>query len=658
LAGHRTPAGECSHSEVGDNVVDASVVGRLPRCLPFWRDTLKANQFVLDIIEHGYTIPFMEEPPPAYAANNRSALNYPVFVREAIHKLILSNVVREVDSPTYCCNPLTVATGKKLRLVLDLSRFVNPYVRHVHFKYADWSVAEQVVQPGSWFFNWDFTSGYHHIAINPIQYKYLGFAFNWPGIGQRFFEFLQLPFGLNSACYVFTKLTRPLIKYWRSQALNVFIYIDDGLCVCRERDHALKASAQVRLTIKRAGFVVNETKSSWVPSRRVQWLGFTVDSEVCRYYVSQDKLEVFKAVLEKLLGAEGSVTARGLAKFVGRAVSVERALGPIVRLMSRSSARLCAMAPHWEARVQLDELVIREMRFLRERSQYYNGQTIIRGSPDGALHCFSDASDTGYGAYAIEPSVLSVQGQWSLVESRRSSTWRELEAVRRSLVAFRYQVACQALQWHCDNAAVVRILEYGSNKPQLQLLAVQVAEVCFESRIRLFPVWIPRADNTVADRLSRGVVEVDCDDWQLHPRWFRYLDAIWGPHTVDRFADENNAQLSVFNSKRLCPGTSGVDAFAFSWADENNWLCPPIDLVLRVLEKVRADKATATLVVPWWESSYFWPTLRPTSGSWHDLVTHVRVIPADYRRGRYTSTSSAFNDSQSLCTLALRLAKS
>ena len=96
--------------------------------------------------------------------------------------------MREISSPAYCCNPVTVATGKKLRLVLDLSRFVNPYVRYQHFKYEDWSVAEQVVQTGCLFFNWDFTSGYHHVSINPIQCKYLGFSFHWPNGVQRFFS--------------------------------------------------------------------------------------------------------------------------------------------------------------------------------------------------------------------------------------------------------------------------------------------------------------------------------------------------------------------------------------------------------------------------------------------------------------------------------------
>ena len=36
----------------------------------------------------------------------------------------------------------------------------------------------------------------------------------------------------------------------------------------------------------------------------------------------------------------------------------------------------------------------------------------------------------------------------------------------------------------------------------------------------------------------------------------------------------------------------GVDAFMFCWAGQNNWLCPPIALILRVLEKVKTDRAT------------------------------------------------------------------
>ena len=40
---------------------------------------------------------------------------------------------------------------------------------------------------------------------------------------------LVLPFGQSSACYILTKITRPLIKKWRGEGKQVLIYLDDGL---------------------------------------------------------------------------------------------------------------------------------------------------------------------------------------------------------------------------------------------------------------------------------------------------------------------------------------------------------------------------------------------------------------------------------------------
>ena len=64
-----------------------------------------------------------------------------------------------------------------------------------------------------------------------------------------------------------------------------------------------------------------------------------------------------------------------------------------------------------------------------------------------------------------------------------------------------------------------------------------------------------------------------------------------------------------FNSKYWCPRTSGVDAFAFDWHSDYNWLVPPISLVPRVLAQLVLFRAKGVLVVPKWESSFFWPLL-------------------------------------------------
>jgi hypothetical protein len=40
--------------------------------------------------------------------------------------------------------------------------------------------------------------------------------------------FCTLPFGLSSAGHVFSKVLRPMAKYWRSQGHRTILYLDDG----------------------------------------------------------------------------------------------------------------------------------------------------------------------------------------------------------------------------------------------------------------------------------------------------------------------------------------------------------------------------------------------------------------------------------------------
>jgi predicted kinase len=71
---------------------------------------------------------------------------------------------------------------------------------------------------------------------------------------------------------------------------------------------------------------------------------------------------------DKLLLPQQRCTARDLAKYVGHAVSMERAVGLEAQMMSRSAARQCTAAPHWEAFVMLDDVFRRKMRFVSRES--------------------------------------------------------------------------------------------------------------------------------------------------------------------------------------------------------------------------------------------------------------------------------------------------
>ena len=202
-----------------------SVQGRLRKSSKFWIDELEASQFVIDIITHGYHLPFLAFPPAVCARNHKSAFEHADFVTEAIQELVESGCAARVSSYPTVCSPLQVvvnAKGKR-RLVIDL-RYVNQYLHLTKFKYEGINLIPSLFSKGDHMFTFDLKSGYHHVDIHEDFQTYLGFSWG-EGASRRFYVFRVLPFGLASACYVFTKLLRPLIKHWATVSFYILMMV-------------------------------------------------------------------------------------------------------------------------------------------------------------------------------------------------------------------------------------------------------------------------------------------------------------------------------------------------------------------------------------------------------------------------------------------------
>ena len=142
-------------------------------------------------------------------------------------------------------------------------------------------------------FKFDLKSDYHHVDVHPEHQQYLGFSWDTSGISQ-YYVFAVLPFGLSTACYVFTKLMRPMVRYWRGKGLKAIVYLDDGIIAVKGEAAALEASSQVKQDLESAGFVTDMEKSIWVPSKKLEWLGFQIDLHKGEFKVPQVKLEKLK----------------------------------------------------------------------------------------------------------------------------------------------------------------------------------------------------------------------------------------------------------------------------------------------------------------------------------------------------------------------------
>ena len=249
--------------------------------------------------------------------------------------------------------------------------------------------------------------------------------------------------------------------------------------------------------------------------------------------------------------------------------------------------------------------MIVELQFWLDQINNFNGQNIWH-SPSAIRVVYSDASSSGYGGYLVEHGCHIAHGQWLPKERIQSSTCWEPNAVHKVLDSLTDKLANQRILWFTDNQNVVKILNTGSRNPQLQQEAPAIFDISITQQVRIEPEWIPSEDNQQVDFISRII---DYDDWSLLPTPFRELDQKWGPHTIDRFVSYFNTQLPRFNSRFWNPNSEGMDAFTCDWQGENNWWCPPVYLVPRVLRHAQLTKACGTLLVPKWPSAPFWPML-------------------------------------------------
>ena len=176
--------------------------------------------------------------------------------------------------------------------------------------------------------------------------------------------------------------------------------------------------------------------------------------------------------------------------------------------------------------------------------------------------------------------------------------------VKQALQRFVHLLRGSLVKWYTDNQGVAAIVKSGRTKVHLHKLAMEIFLLSKEHDVSIEIEWIPRSENEGAHYLSKIV---DFDDWCVRNSYFRAVDSIWGPFTVDCFANSVNAKVSRFYSLSFQPGSLGVDSLAFDWGQESCWLVPPVCLIPHALMRFLNCRSRCTLVVPFWPSSLFWP---------------------------------------------------
>ena len=130
--------------------------------------------------------------------------------------------------------------------ILNLKHF-NPYIHIPYFKMPTIRHVWQLIQHGDYAFYIDWQDAYWHIPI--VKYHHCFLQFVWHNVP---YQLKILPFGLTTAPWVFTILTKPIFFLCCHNGFCIVIYLDDiFVLVCSKqtgkRAHSFLCSLFVRL---------------------------------------------------------------------------------------------------------------------------------------------------------------------------------------------------------------------------------------------------------------------------------------------------------------------------------------------------------------------------------------------------------------------------
>lgn len=607
----------------------------------FWREELRASDWVLKTLRDGYSIPFNEEPEPYQEKNNKSARDNMEIVREIVLEMIDLGIVQTTVSQPYCASPLGLVSkmkGGKLkhRLVWDASRHLNNILEKQRVKLTHLEKALEITNQNDFQVVFDLKSAYYNIKIAEDQWKFLGATISDSDGKDLHFVYKHLPFGLSSAVHAITKLWKPLVAYFTMKGIRFSIYIDDGRILAQTREEAVQAMRFVYSTIKKAGWTLEHEKSDKEEdiSQIKEYLGFKINTLSMRVFATEEKIDKIKELISEALRCD-SLPPKVLARVLGKIISLKPSHGSSVLICTKSSyvcLEKTVQERGWRSNngIVLSEESKRELHFFLDNIDILNGHIIqsearairvdtIIPNPickREKIHFFegpvekiivSDASETKVFVYDLinnGETILSVN--LSHDEKSLSSGHRELLAIQKTLEHWTVTNYPRGLKlfWITDSENVVSFINKGSNKPHVQRAIFKTLLLSRQLDIKIIPIHLRRSDPRI-QLADLGSKTKNTDNWSMDNTNFSALNEIFH-FDFDLFADSLNKKVPRFASLFFEEGCEFVDAFSMNWANLGMlWVCPPINDLIQVARRIRSSQCKGVVMFPVWPTSNF-----------------------------------------------------
>jgi len=587
---------------MGPVQVSLPTAGRLQHFVDTWQG-LTSDKTILEFIK-GVKIQFNCNPPSNYFM---SEINCSDTESEAIDSEINTYLRKGIILEVIHCTGEFVSQifprSKKnggVRIILNL-KHLNQFVEYEHFKMENLNTVLGLIEKNCLMASIDLEDAYYSVNVNENDRKYLRFIWK-----SKLYEFTCLPNGLTSAPRIFTKILKPLFSNLRRKGFMSVYYLDDSLLIGNSYTECLDNVNETKNLLVNSGFIINEKKSSLIPSTEITFLGFILNSIEMKISLPELKKRRIKDFCEDLLNQK-VVKIRQLAEFIGVIVSslpaVENGALFYRFLEHNKTNALINSRGNFESWTTLGVESKSEILWWSKNidSAYKN----IRISPPKIV-ITTDSSTLGWGAVFGDKTT---GGLWGKSEQAFHINVLELKAVLLGLQSLLYDYQDTHIRIKSDNVTTVSYINNkgGVKSMDCHRVAVDIWTWAISRRIILTATHLPGSQNVLADKASR-IFDLNTE-WELNSEVYENIQNNFGSFEIDLFASRINAKHKTYASWKPDPGAAIVDSFNADWKMFYFYAFPPFSMIMKALVKMKEDRASGVLICPLWPTQPWYPKL-------------------------------------------------
>ena len=444
-------------------------------------------------------------------------------MRKSIEEDLSEGRISKADGIPTCIHALGAvpkAGGGGYRTITDCSRpsgeSVNSHSEGLapKFSFKSLDYAASMVKEGSMMSVIDNKSAYRAVMINPEHWTYQGFRWE-----DELYVDHRMCFGNRTGPYYFNLISN-FIQSTLAEKYSVSImnYLDDFLIVHDTQEGCVADQNTVIKFIRSLGFHVAWQKVT-EPSTRVKYLGIVIDTVGMQLSMPEGKMVCLRDLLIKHEKAN-FITKKNLESLTGLLAHCSSCVRGGRTFCRRLYDLYKFMTAKGRKSARLSTEVKEDIHWWLKFSHIFNGKSLIN-TEEHSEAVYTDASKRGFAA-SMGRDWLA--GSWtgeSVVEQDTECQHRapppqidkydedninelELWAVMAALTRWYHILKNKTLVLYTDNMQVYHMILSGRsiNKTCMRWIR-ELFWTCVLNNIYIVPMYVPTADNIVADNLSR-----------------------------------------------------------------------------------------------------------------------------------------------------------